>query len=282
WGPVPGALGACPPVGARRGAAVGVGHGSASGSWNTASAGMTQCQAPSSSKERGGRRSTAPRCVRASSTIGSPAGTGATSTSAPDATSPTTTSAPLDAAGRNAMVSGWPVRFSTVRRASAAGRALERRAASAGTGPRDAQPASARRASGNTSRGRLVLIISAQYRIRLRDRLPASRGPGFLPLDRMGGAAYLSLVEPHTCTEGNEMSRPGKGGAGTAQPPTARWLGPLAVLSLAAVAAAQVLGFTLSPPERDMGHLQKILYVHVPAAWCAFLAAFVLFIFSVL
>ncbi len=78
------------------------------------------------------------------------------------------------------------------------------------------------------------------------------------------------------------MSRPGKGGAGTAQPPTARWLGPLAVLSLAAVAAAQVLGFTLSPPERDMGHLQKILYVHVPAAWCAFLAAFVLFIFSVL
>ena len=74
------------------------------------------------------------------------------------------------------------------------------------------------------------------------------------------------------------MSRPGKGGAGTAQPPTARWLGPLAVLSLAAVAAAQVLGFTLSPPERDMGHLQKILYVHVPAAWCAFLAAFVLFL----
>ena len=78
------------------------------------------------------------------------------------------------------------------------------------------------------------------------------------------------------------MSRPGKGGAGTAQPPTARWLGPLAVVSLAALAAAQVLGFAISPPERDMGHLQKILYVHVPAAWSAFLAAFVLFIFSVL
>src|SRR5690606_24950245 len=78
------------------------------------------------------------------------------------------------------------------------------------------------------------------------------------------------------------MSRPGKGGAGAARPPAARWLGPLAVVSLAAVVAAQVVGFAVSPPERDMGHLQKILYVHVPAAWSAFLAAFILFIFSVL
>lgn len=78
------------------------------------------------------------------------------------------------------------------------------------------------------------------------------------------------------------MSRPGEGGAGTAQPPAARWLGPLAVVSLAALAAGQVLGFAISPPERDMGHLQKILYVHVPAAWSAFLAAVILFVFSVL
>lgn len=78
------------------------------------------------------------------------------------------------------------------------------------------------------------------------------------------------------------MSRPGEGGAGTARPPAARWLGPLAVVSLAALVAGQVLGFAISPPERDMGHLQKILYVHVPAAWSAFLAAVILFVFSVL
>src|SRR5690606_40382519 len=86
----------------------------------------------------------------------------------------------------------------------------------------------------------------------------------------------------HNCTEVNEMSRPGEGGAGTTRPPAARWLGPLAVVSLAALVAGQVLGFAISPPERDMGHLQKILYVHVPAAWSAFLAAVILFIFSVL
>src|SRR5690606_37184060 len=45
------------------GGAVGVGHRSVSGSRNTASAGMTQCQAPSSSNERGGRRSSAPSRV---------------------------------------------------------------------------------------------------------------------------------------------------------------------------------------------------------------------------
>jgi heme exporter protein C len=46
--------------------------------------------------------------------------------------------------------------------------------------------------------------------------------------------------------------------------------GALAVLAL--VAAAQAFGVLTSPPDRDMGHLQKIMYVHVPAAWNAFLA----------
>jgi heme exporter protein C len=31
--------------------------------------------------------------------------------------------------------------------------------------------------------------------------------------------------------------------------------------------AAQVISIAISPPDRDMGDLQKILYVHVPAAW---------------
>jgi heme exporter protein C len=51
-------------------------------------------------------------------------------------------------------------------------------------------------------------------------------------------------------------------------------LGPIA---FAAVAAAQALAFATSPPDRDMGNLQKIMYVHVPAAWSAFLCFFVVF-----
>lgn len=45
-----------------------------------------------------------------------------------------------------------------------------------------------------------------------------------------------------------------------------------ALAALAAVAAAQAFGVLTSPADRDMGHLQKIMYVHVPAAWNAFLA----------
>src|SRR5262245_20819706 len=55
------------------------------------------------------------------------------------------------------------------------------------------------------------------------------------------------------------------------------WFGLIAVL---AVISAQLLAVLTSPPERDMGHLQKILYVHVPAAWNAFIAFFVVAIAS--
>jgi heme exporter protein C len=57
------------------------------------------------------------------------------------------------------------------------------------------------------------------------------------------------------------------------------WLG---VVALASLIAAQAFGLVTSPPDRDMGHLQKIMYVHVPAAWTAFIAFFVLFACSVL
>jgi heme exporter protein C len=57
-----------------------------------------------------------------------------------------------------------------------------------------------------------------------------------------------------------------------------RWFGLLAFISLV---AAQLVGFVTSPPDRDMGHLQKIMYVHVPAAWMAFLAFFIVFVFSI-
>jgi len=39
-----------------------------------------------------------------------------------------------------------------------------------------------------------------------------------------------------------------------------------------ALAGAQLFAVIASPAEAGMGHLQKIMYVHVPAAWSAFLA----------
>ncbi len=42
------------------------------------------------------------------------------------------------------------------------------------------------------------------------------------------------------------------------------WFGAFAYLFLI---GAQVMGLVTSVPDRDMGHLQKIMYVHVPAAW---------------
>jgi heme exporter protein C len=62
-------------------------------------------------------------------------------------------------------------------------------------------------------------------------------------------------------------------------PRSIEWLG---ILAFACVIGAQVLGFVTSPPDRDMGDLQKIMYVHVPAAWNAFLAYFVVAVASLL
>ena len=37
--------------------------------------------------------------------------------------------------------------------------------------------------------------------------------------------------------------------------------------AVAFLIAAQAISIAISPPDRDMGDLQKILYIHVPAAW---------------
>jgi heme exporter protein C len=42
------------------------------------------------------------------------------------------------------------------------------------------------------------------------------------------------------------------------------WFGAFAI---ALLVAGQALGVLASPPDRDMGDLEKIIYVHVPAAW---------------
>ena len=64
-----------------------------------------------------------------------------------------------------------------------------------------------------------------------------------------------------------------------ARPPhTSIWLG---FVSIGAVIAAQTYSILTSPADADMGHLQKIMYVHVPAAWMTFLSFFVVLVFSV-
>lgn len=56
---------------------------------------------------------------------------------------------------------------------------------------------------------------------------------------------------------------------GTKRSRTSAWL-PWAALLL--IAVAHWYSISISPPDRDMGHLQKIMYVHVPAAWNAMIA----------
>ena len=55
----------------------------------------------------------------------------------------------------------------------------------------------------------------------------------------------------------------------------------LGLVAFSAVIAAQIHGVLTSPADADMGHLQKIMYVHVPAAWMTFIAFFVVLVFSV-
>jgi heme exporter protein C len=63
-------------------------------------------------------------------------------------------------------------------------------------------------------------------------------------------------------------------------PPIPKPRGWLGVVALVVIAAAQWYAISISPPDRDMGNLEKILYVHVPAAWTAFIAFFVVLVAS--
>lgn len=47
---------------------------------------------------------------------------------------------------------------------------------------------------------------------------------------------------------------------------------PLAATALGVAAAALVLGLLIAPEERIQGPAQRLMYVHVPAAWTGFLA----------
>jgi heme exporter protein C len=67
----------------------------------------------------------------------------------------------------------------------------------------------------------------------------------------------------------------------SSRPRPGRWLVALGPLAFFALVGAQWLGISTSAPDRDMGHLQKIMYVHVPAAWSAFICFFMVFVGSV-
>jgi heme exporter protein C len=62
-------------------------------------------------------------------------------------------------------------------------------------------------------------------------------------------------------------------------PRTGRWslFGWFAFLFLI---ASQGIAIAISPPDRDMGDLQKIMYVHVPAAWMTMLAPLAVLVFA--
>lgn len=77
-------------------------------------------------------------------------------------------------------------------------------------------------------------------------------------------------------------SRRDRGAAAAAEPiarPKVPWW--LVGLAFGTLVSGQVVGFLTSEPDRDMGHLQKIMYVHVPAAWASFIAFFIVFWASV-
>jgi len=59
------------------------------------------------------------------------------------------------------------------------------------------------------------------------------------------------------------------------------WLMPFTVFSVLFFLVAQGVALAISPPDRDMAHLQKLMYVHVPSAWAAFVAFFITFCGSI-
>jgi heme exporter protein C len=55
----------------------------------------------------------------------------------------------------------------------------------------------------------------------------------------------------------------------------------LGVLAAAAFAVSMVLSLVVAPPDAVQGEVQRIMYVHVPSAWLAYLSFFVVFIASI-
>src|SRR5207245_1853720 len=57
-----------------------------------------------------------------------------------------------------------------------------------------------------------------------------------------------------------------------------RWLG---ILAAAGVIATVVMGLWITPPDAEQGNVFRIIYLHVPAAWLAYLSFLVVLVGSV-
>lgn len=57
---------------------------------------------------------------------------------------------------------------------------------------------------------------------------------------------------------------------------------PFIIIVTAIFILAQVWGLWFTPPDALMGEVQKLMYVHVPAAWSAFVSFFIVFAASLL
>lgn len=55
----------------------------------------------------------------------------------------------------------------------------------------------------------------------------------------------------------------------------------LGVLTLVALGASAVMSLAVAPPDAEQGEVQRLMYVHVPAAWLAYLAFTVVFVASI-
>ena len=55
----------------------------------------------------------------------------------------------------------------------------------------------------------------------------------------------------------------------------------LAWLTLLALAASTVMSLAVAPPDAEQGNVQRLMYVHVPSAWLAYLAFAVVFVASI-
>lgn len=60
-----------------------------------------------------------------------------------------------------------------------------------------------------------------------------------------------------------------------------RFRQPLAALSVAGALIASAMALLWAPPDVNQGEVQRIMYVHVPSAWTAYLAFFVVFLASI-
>ena len=54
----------------------------------------------------------------------------------------------------------------------------------------------------------------------------------------------------------------------------------LGILALAGLVATAVLGLFVTPPDADEGNVFRLIYVHVPSAWLAYMSFFVVFVSS--